>query len=185
MTKKRSRTVYVPLIAFALALALSFFTAGNAFGHYLGGKFSHTTGSLLTLQYTTNGSWQGNMGAGINAWNNTSAPIYLQSGNINNSEIDFYGNSYSGSWWGYAEHHPCVGGACSPYSYVNLYYNTRTLSGETNLVKNKVAAHELGHALGLAHVSYFAFYKSIMKQGALSYSTPQSHDVNDTDQLYP
>lgn len=172
-------------MALALLLTSASLFCGNALGHFLGGEFSHTDDTLLYLDYTTNGSWQANMVAAIESWKETSTPVYLRPGNFNISEVDFYGGSYSGSWWGYAEHHPCVGGACSPYAYVNIYYNTRTLSGENNLVKNKVAAHEIGHALGLAHVSYYALYKSIMKQGALGYSEPQNHDVNDTNQLYP
>lgn len=168
-----------------LALVILFFWVGTATAHFFGGRFSHTSGTVLDLGYTTNGSWQGYMGVGFDAWNSSGANVDFFPTSISSSDVDFYGGSYPDSWWGNTVHHPCLGGGCTPYSYTECYINTRVLTSHPDLTKNKVAAHEIGHAMGLAHTSSTASYRSILKQGTLSYSTPQTHDVNDIDQLYP
>jgi hypothetical protein len=80
--------------------------------------------------------------------------------------------------------HPCSESGCS-YTGAELYLNSRTLAGESSFTRQKVAAHEFGHALGLAHVPSSATYNSIMRQGRLPYNVPQPHDINDTNALYP
>jgi hypothetical protein len=101
---------------------------------------------------------------------------------FNSSKADFYSVNRSESWWGMTVHHPCSGWGCI-YKWADLYLNTRTLDSETGFTRQKVAAHEFGHGIGLAHTTDW-WYTSIMKQGQLSYNAPQTHDVNDTNNLY-
>jgi len=61
-----------------------------------------------------------------------------------------------------------------------------TLSGAN---QQAVVTHEMGHSLGMAHAGYYAGESvgaySIMDYCCFGYSTPQTHDVNDVNALYP
>ena len=75
------------------------------------------------------------------------------------------------------------GSGCE-YAWVDIYLNTRTLSSEGDFIRQKVAAHEFGHAQGLAHPAFWISNDSIMRQGSLPYNTPPQYDIDDINALY-
>ena len=170
------------VLARAFCLALS---AGIASAHYFGGKFPHTAGTWLYIGYTQTGGYGTEVANAASSWHSTPTKVVVFREDYAYSEADFYTQWRSETWWGLAVHHPCAGSGCS-YRWADLYLNSRTLGSESSFIRQKVAAHEFGHGLGLAHAcGDCSWYTSIMKQGYLSYNTPQSHDINDTNGLYP
>lgn len=168
------------VLASALLLTLA---PTSASAHYFGGKFPHSSGQWLYLGYTRSGSFYNEAGAAAASWHNTPTRLVVFPESYSSSEIDFYGYAYNATWWGYSINHPCYGSGCS-YTWADEQLNTNTLNSETSFTRQKVATHEMGHGMGLAHTSDW-WYSSIMKQGYLSYNTPQSHDINDINALYP
>lgn len=173
----------------ALCLVLLVITAASA--HFLGGKFRHTRGTWLYLEYTQSGLYATVVDNAARAWHNTpTRPWITKTTNYAISELDFYTQYRADTWWGLAVHHPCSGSGCT-YVWADLYLNSRTLAGTylcataADFIRQKVAVHEMGHGLGLAHVASTDATRSIMKQGCLTYNIPQTHDINDVNILYP
>src|SRR5690349_19469995 len=106
MTKKVGPSGVVIIALTSLVLVLS---VGSAVAHYLGGQFSHSSGTSLNLGYTINGVWKSNALTAINSWNDTPTRVFLFSESISSSEVDYYLDSYADSWWGLTVHHPCFG----------------------------------------------------------------------------
>jgi matrixin len=156
---------------------------GLANAHFLGGRFAHTAGNWLNLGYTVSGSYQAQQHAAASAWHVTPTRLIVFQEPFATSEEDFYGFAYSGTWWGLATLHPCPGSGCT-YTWADLQLNTNTLNAETDFIRQKVAVHEFGHGIGLAHVTD-GTYPAIMRQGHVSYNTPQAHDIADVNSLYP
>jgi hypothetical protein len=185
MVQLNRRKATVVLVSLALALIVG---ATIASAHLLGGRFSYSRGWLY-LDYTQRGDYRTQVLAAANSWLNTPTVIWPRlTTNYSTSEIDFYTGNYGNQWWGLTVHHP----SCTNCQFVwaDEYLNSQTLRIESASTRQKVAAHEFGHGFGLAHPCtgvgcYFTPYKSVMKQGFLSYNTPQTHDSNDTNSLYP
>lgn len=157
---------------------------GIADAHYLGGRFPYTRGQWLYLPYTApSTSYQPNMIAAGSNWYNTPTRAYpYRTTNYSISRIDFYQGNYGTSWWGASVNHPCSGSGCS-YTWSDNYLNAQLLNGQSSFTRTKVATHEMGHGFGLQHPS--CCFTSVMNQGGLSYNTPQTHDINDFNALYP
>lgn len=169
-------------ILLALIVA-SLVVVAPASAHRLGGKFRHTSGSWLYLGYTTSGTYSPQAVAAAASWHNTPTRLVVFQESIANSELDFYTQYRANTWLGLTVLHPCSGSDCT-YTWADLYLNSRTLASQSTFTRQKVAAHEFGHGIGLDHTSDW-WYTSIMKQGLLSYNLPQSHDINDTNAIYP
>lgn len=179
-----TRRAWRPTAVIALMAVVALLIGpGTANAHFLGGRFAHTPGNWLNLGYTVSGSYQAQQHAAAASWHSTPTRAWVFQEPIATSEEDFYGFAYSGTWWGLATLHPCAGSGCT-YSYATLQLNTNTLGSETDFIRQKVAAHEFGHGVGLGHTTD-GTYNSIMRQGYLSYNTPQTHDINDFNTLYP
>ncbi|QFZ23328.1 matrixin family metalloprotease [Saccharothrix syringae] len=155
----------------------------TANAHFLGGSFPHTPGNWLYIGYTVSGSYQPQQHAAASSWHSTPTRVWVTQEDFSVSEEDYYGYAYNTTWWGLTTMHPCFGSGCV-YRWADLQLNTNTLGSETDFIRQKVAAHEFGHGLGLAHATD-GTYNSIMRQGYLSYNTPQTHDIDDINSLYP
>ncbi len=178
----RSRTLRPTRLALIPVICALFLSASLASAHRLGGQFPHTPGTWLYIGYTRSGGYDTPVVNAANSWQATPTRVVVFPESIASSEADFYTQYRSDSWWGLAVIHPCSGVGCS-YRWSDLYLNSRTLATESDFTRQKVAAHEFGHGLGLAHTTD-SWYTSIMKQGYLSYNTPQSHDINDINAIY-
>jgi hypothetical protein len=175
-------------------ISLALLLATTASAHFLGGRFPHQWGQWLYIGYTQQGDYRTQVLNATASWHATPTCVVAFEEDYAHSEADFYTQYRSETWWGLAVHHPCAGGGCS-YWYADLYLNSRTLASQSDFIRQKVAAHEFGHGIGLAHAPGSASFRSIMKQGSLSYNTPQTHDIGDTNkslldwphfyQLYP
>jgi len=170
------------MLAIVVLAVGAFLTTSVASAYFFGGKFPHTPGTWLYIGYTQSGGYTTEVQAAVNSWHSTPTRVWMFSENYAYSEADFYTQWRSETWWGLAVHHPCAGYGCS-YRWADLYLNSRTLGSESSFIRQKVAAHELGHGLGLAHCND-CWDNSIMKQGYLSYNTPQQRDINDINALY-
>lgn len=180
------------------ALVLTLMTGSVAQAHFFGGKFPYTPGQWLRLGYTQSGSYRTQVLAAASSWHATPTRLILFEEAYANSELDFYGYSYNETWWGYTQTYNTSGNLCygtgCVYRWATLRLNTKTLGTNASaslcghtapFTWQKVAAHEAGHGMGLAHAPGDASYQSIMKQGCVSYNTPRTHDVNDINTLYP
>lgn len=175
----------------ALMVILGFLlSVSSASAHRLGGQFPHTAGSWLYLGYTTSGAYSTQAVNAAASWHYTPTRLVVFQESYANSELDFYTQNRTETWWGLTVHHrrpdgaTCLGGgsACS-YYWADLYLNSRTLASQSTFIRQKVAAHEFGHGFGLAHTTDW-WYSSIMKQGSLSYNLPRTHDINDANAIY-
>lgn len=171
-------------LAAVVAAVAMVLPATSANAHYLGGSFPHAPGTFLYLGYTTQGSYVAQAQAAAQSWHVTPTLLWVFQEDFSTSEEDFYGFAYSATWWGLTTMHPCNFGAGCTFQWADLQLNTNTLPAGDTFTQQKVAAHEFGHGVGLAHPPETGF-NSIMRQGFLPYNTPQTHDINDVNALYP
>lgn len=176
------------LLALATPLLLLGLVATPAQAHYFGGRFPHTPGTWLYVPYTNPSPYvyYPNNAQAASNWFNTPTRVYPYSTtNYSISKVDYYTGRYTGDWWGLAQNYNYSGQICYTCTYLwsNLFMNVNTLQSESSFTRTKVATHEFGHALGLAHTTDW-WYTAIMKQGRLGYNTPQNHDVDDINNLY-
>lgn len=181
----RLRRFWLGSLLVGLMVAGPLGLGGTAQAHPLGGRFPHSSGQWLYLPYTAPSgySYYSNMTQAGSNWYNTPTRAWpYLTGDYNISRIDFYQGYYGTSWWGLSVNHPCSGWGCS-YSWADNYLNSQLLNAQSSFIRTKVATHEMGHGIGLAHPP--CCFTSIMNQGSLSYNTPQQHDISDFNSIYP
>jgi predicted Zn-dependent protease len=161
----------------------------NAHRQDHGGYYPHTGGTNLYLPYAhMNAGYTADMDAAMLAWYNTPTRVWpYVSTDTRTTKVDVYTAFYNTTWFGMAVNFNSSGQECTNcvYSWTNVYMNRSTLDRESSSHRRKVAAHEVGHAMGLSHVpSTDTTTRSIMRQGYLPYNLPQTHDVNDINAIY-
>lgn len=165
------------------ALLVSLVSGSVTHATVLGGKFVRS--GVFTLYFSYGGAhrYYGNVWQGAANWSATPTDVNISPwpGTPYAIHIDVYDTYTSATWWGITYFNPCAGSGCN-YNRNYFYLNQRTLDPESDFTRTKVATHEFGHAIGLAHAP--SGTTSIMNQGHLSYNTPRTYDINDINWLY-
>jgi len=128
------------------------------------------------------------------AWDSTTAWGYFHSTTYSAANIRVYDYAYGAS-----EPIAWTAGACSYDSVwnngrVDIRFNQTKMDSYPTLKKKATAAHELGHAYGLAHTEHYdchdqVGHSGIMTGGAWTYnncswSTPKTDDVAGVNYVY-
>lgn len=157
--------------------------SGTAEATLLGGRWNRTGYFTLYYYYGGKHRYNGNVWQGGTNWTNTPTKVTMSTwpGLSRPMHIEVYDTYNGATWWGLTAHYPCSTSGCT-YGTAAFYMNQRTLDPESDFTRTKVATHEFGHVLGLAHSP--STTTSVMKQGRLGYNKPQSYDINETNRLY-
>lgn len=169
------------LCAISLMFVIVFSAVGSTEATLLGGKWSRSGTFTLYFSYGGAHRYYGNVWQGAANWSNTPTDVNIAPWPgvpyaVHIDVFDIYSNA---TWWGATTWSPCS--SCT-YSYTSYQLNQRTLDPENDFTRTKVATHEFGHTVGLAHAP--SGTTSIMNQGHLSYNTPRQYDHNDLNTLY-
>ncbi|HEY7342232.1 MAG TPA: matrixin family metalloprotease [Ktedonobacterales bacterium] len=120
---------------------------------------------------------------GVWAWNNSAAPVFFYGGG---SQIIMFdandgANGYSGwTTWGVNTFNCTYPSGYNQLKVANVKLNYYYTQSYSPTARKGVAAHELGHALGLAHASL----TSSLMYYASTATVPQSDDINGVNYIY-
>lgn len=168
-----------------LVLSFSITLKANAY-ELLGGKWSNS--NVKNLKYfisSSNDKVNSFWNEGIYNWNSTSTPVNFIKGTPQNYSVGL--GSYidkNTSTDGYAVLYPSS--TSNPYSGAYGYLNEAKTDYYVADKGIGLAGHELGHVLGLAHVTNKAIMIDNSKDRYDVYKIvkPQSDDVNGINRLY-
>ena len=187
-------------LAICSTLALVLFLSGNhspsASANYtLEGNYWPNNLSIRYVKDSMTGKDSTGFNNALTAWNGSPAPIYFTtSGSGNYTELwdeNDGNNSLDGSSWRQVtQYFGCTHNGVDlniityAAAYLNTYYTnqSRYVGGAVQ----SVAAHELGHDVGLNHDSSEnqLMYYSTDRWFVKGIDTPQSDDINGTEYIY-
>jgi Matrixin len=164
----------------ALVLALA---ASPASAYKLSGQRWANVGTdpnaVINQTYSGTGyAWE----SARNAWNATPTKVWITRSTTEPTTVKLYDtNNSSVAWDGYTTWYYSGSTITSAVAYLNYYY-TRN---ETSSTARGIAAHELGHALGLAHETgcpIMVAYTNLRKNCRVY--EPTSDDINGVNAIY-
>lgn len=210
-TRRRfASSITLLLVVALLATMLQLLSSTTVKAHFEGGSWSWSYGHhVLSLAYDNNcspGNFETAANNAASSWTATNTPVDFYNFNSNctplDEPVDFFtgydGGSNAGLAWTLNYEYDCVGFYCwwdNEFSDTIRHSVIRenTAPGQFGSLsafdQQEALTHELGHSLGLAHAGAYAGEStccySIMDYNGQSYNTPQPHDVNDINSLYP
>lgn len=167
------------LVVAAVSIAAN---GGVASATLLGGKWPNKGAFTLHYGYGGGHRYKGNVWQGAKNWSDTPTRVNMKAwpGAPYKVDIDVVDNWGDDTIWGATVFNPCQ--TCT-YKKITVYLFPKALDKQPDATRTKVATHEFGHSVGLAHPS--TSKTSIMNQGKLSYTKPQSYDISELKRRYP
>ncbi|SFE87446.1 Matrixin [Paenibacillus algorifonticola] len=172
-----------------LILMTFIFTSSALAYSFTGHTWSKTNGNTynVSVKYaTTNTTYRAAFDSAVSDWNSSQSKIKFNLSALNVSSLNKVGTQDVDN--------PSLYGVCITYPIsgtAKISYFTADLNiGNPNVVnysktRRSTAGHELGHALGLDHVSVLVTAIMNSSRDRETVYTPQTDDINGVNALYP
>ncbi|MUT68770.1 hypothetical protein [Paenibacillus sp. NEAU-GSW1] len=177
MLKQRMVKLFLSFSIVSAALALP---AANAYVA-LGGKYASGTISYSYLGLTANYSQA--MANGIAAWNDADTDVsFVYQSDSTKANIIFRQDTYGANigWYARTQNKPVH--TSGTYTKTDIDFNSSAMDGLSVTGRKGTSGHELGHAIGLDHVSQSTQIMSV--SGIRQVSVPGSDDKAGANALY-
>lgn len=181
--------------AFALVLFAGAVQTPSARAYALNGKYWPNNYAIRYVKDSMTSKDSTGFDNARAAWNNSSAPVFFCAG-CSGNYVEMYdqndGNDGTdGFSYEYTSSTGCNANGTTVYiitgagAYLNTYYTNQSSYTSGGAIQS-VAAHELGHVVGLAHVSneHELMYPTTDRWFVDGINTPQSDDINGTKAIY-
>jgi hypothetical protein len=169
--KRQGRRLAGAVAAALVMVAAGLVNSGPAEAHFLGAD----SVDGREIRWEDHTFWDDARVHSINVWNSLGSIAILKDGRFTATDVKFKDVNFPDvDWDGFWTPNP---GADS------ITYNSAYFNGYTDTVRRGVAAHEMGHALGLDH----SFLGELMVDNTFDrglINTPQGHDVADYRALW-
>jgi hypothetical protein len=184
------RRLALPLAFFVSAIVLAVAVPAYGWTHH-GCKYdSGVTPSITYKYHSMETAYKNAFTTAQSEWDKDTgySTTYFTTTTGGDPNIDVYDGSYAGSWSAQT--------SWSCWWIVNTYvgdevaikFNKNHMDGTSTRGKWVTASHELGHALGLGHVSMTCSYAKVMEQGTEKYgcsgNPPWTDDINGWENRY-